>query len=199
MPRCIVICITAALTVLPGTASAQEDVGWLLAGAALGFGAHEGGHIVADVALGASPGVKAVSFGPLPFFAITHEAVSPPKEFVISSAGFWAQHVTSEVILTKHPRLRHQHAPVLKGMLAFNVLASTTYAIAAFSGIGPPERDTRGMAVSSHTPEPVIGAVVLAPAVLDALRYYYPETKWLRWVSRGVKAGGVLLVVRAVE
>jgi hypothetical protein len=41
--------------------------------------------------------------------------------------------------------------------------------------------------------------VILAPAVFDALRYYYPERAWLRWASRATKVGGVLFVVRAAQ
>ena len=191
--------MAALMAAFPRPASAQEDLGPFLAGAAIAFGVHEGAHIVADLSFGVPPRVERTTSGPVPFFAIVHDPVTPPREFVISSAGFWSQHLTSEIILTRHPELRRQHAPILKGMLAFNVLASATYAVAAFAGIGPDERDTRGMAVSSRTPEPVIGALVLAPAVLDAMRYYWPQMVWLRWASRGAKVGGVLLIVRAAQ
>jgi hypothetical protein len=186
------------LAIAPRSASA-EHAGHFLAGAAIGFGLHEAGHVVADLAFGATPGIRKVSFGPLPFFAITHEPVSPAREFTISSAGFWSQHLTSEIILTRHPALRREDAPMLKGVLAFNVLASTAYAVAAMARIGPPERDTLGMAVSSRVGEPVIGVFVLAPAALDALRYYLPEHEWLRWASRAAKISGALLIVRAAR
>jgi hypothetical protein len=39
--------------------------------------------------------------------------------------------------------------------------------------------------------------MVLAPAVFDALRYYKPDTRWLRWASRAAKAGSVLLLIKA--
>jgi hypothetical protein len=48
--------------------------------------------------------------------------VSPRREFAISSAGFWAQDLSSEWLLTKHPSLRDARAPVAKGVLAFNAL-----------------------------------------------------------------------------
>ena len=93
---------------------------------------------------------------------------------MISSAGFWVQHATSEWLLTRHPHLRREHAPFRKGLLAWNVLASAAYSGAAFARAGPPERDTRGMAMSLGVPEPWIGALILAPAVLDAVRYAHP-------------------------
>ena len=63
-----------------------------LAGGALAFGAHEGGHLVFDVIFDANPRIEGVHFGPFPFFAITHAAdLSPRREFTISSAGFWVQ------------------------------------------------------------------------------------------------------------
>ena len=63
-----------------------------LAGAAIGFGAHEAGHLLFDGIFNANPGVKKVSFHGMPFFAITHDNTLPPRqEFVIDSAGFWVQ------------------------------------------------------------------------------------------------------------
>jgi hypothetical protein len=84
----------------------------------------------------------------------------------------------------------------VKGLFAFNVLASVAYSTAAFLETGPEERDTRGMAESLRWKEPEIGALLLAPAVLDAIRYYRPGAKWAVWLSRGVKIGMVLLVIR---
>lgn len=187
--------------VLPPPAAAQSagEIARLLAGGALALGVHEAGHVTMDLALGATPGLNGVRFGPLPFFAITHEPVTPGREFAISSAGFWTQHASSELILSRRPNLRQEHAPVLKGMLAFNVLASVAYAGAAFARTGPPERDTRGMAVSAGVPEPAIGALLLIPAVADGARYYKPKATWLVWVSRAAKVGGAVLIVRAIE
>ena len=197
---------TTALALLlsaavPATTTAQSlsDAVKFLAGGAGGLALHEAAHVVADVAFAASPGVKKVTFGPIPFFAITHEPVSSGREFVISSAGFWMQHGINELVLTGRPALRHQHAPVLKGVVAFNVLTSVAYSIAAFTTAGPDERDTRGMAVSARVSEPVIGAVILAPAALDAARYFGRQNRWVVWGSRAAKIGGVLLVARAAR
>ena len=52
------------------------------------------------------------------------------------------------------------------------------------------------MAVASCTNEPWIGALVLAPAVLDVWRYFEPDAQWIVWMSRAVKVGAVLLIVR---
>jgi hypothetical protein len=188
------------LCCVPPSVSAQTtDVVWFFAGAALGLGFHESAHVIADEAFGADPGVRKVSAGFIPFFAITHEPVTPTKEFIISSAGFWAQHVGSDVVLSRHPRLREEHAPVLKGLLAFNVVTSVIYSGAAFIRRGPAERDTRGMALSAGVDEPWIGVTVLAPAVLDAARYYRPNSRVLRWASRAAKVGGALLIFKAAD
>ena len=188
-----------ALLCAPHAVCAQTiDVVRFFAGAALGLGFHESAHLIADEAFGANPGVRKVSAGFIPFFAITHEPVTPTKEFVISSAGFWAQHVGSEIVLSRHPQLREEHAPVLKGLLAFNVVTSVIYTGAAFARHGPAERDTRGIALSADVDEPWVGITILAPAVLDAARYYRPHSRLLRWASRAAKVGGTLLIVRAV-
>src|SRR5436190_13336621 len=55
-----------------------------LAGAAIGLGAHETGHLVFDGIFDAHPGIERVSFHGIPFFAITHDPnLSARKEFVI--------------------------------------------------------------------------------------------------------------------
>ena len=168
-----------------------------LAGGALGLVIHEGGHLIFDVVFDADPSIKGVTFGPFPFFAIMHRGdVSPRREFAISSAGFWMQELSSEWLLTKQPNLRDTSAPVAKGLLAFNVLNSVGYAIVAFARAGPYERDTRGMADSIGVDERAIGAVILAPAVLDAIRYFKPEARWAKWASRAAKVGSVMLIVK---
>ena len=197
----VAIVVLAASLTLPSTTSGQtlESGLKLIGGAAVGLGLHESAHVVADVASGVAPGWKKVTFGPLPFFAITHDAVSPGREFVISSAGFWMQHAINEHVFAVHPKLRDEHAPVLKGILAFNILTSMAYSGAAFAGTGPAERDTRGIAVSAGVDEPVIGAVILVPAILDTARYFGKDSRWIVWGSRAVKIGGALLVVKAIR
>lgn len=175
-------------------------VGLFVAGGALGLGAHEGGHLLVDVLFDAEPGVRGVNFHGIPFFAITHrDDLSPVREFTISSAGFWVQHAGSEWLLTRRPRLRDERAPVAKGLLAFNVLASAAYAGAAFSRTGPVERDTLGMSATADVDERWIGVVILTPAVLDAWRYFDPDSRAAVWLSRVAKVGGALLIVRAAR
>jgi hypothetical protein len=168
-----------------------------LSGGALAFVTHESGHLLFDAAFNGHAQLEEVHFGRVPFFAITHRPdLSPRREFAVSSAGFWTQEATSEWLLTKHPDLRHEHAPFAKGVLAFDVLTSAGYAIVAFAKAGPFERDTRGMASSIGIDERAIGAMVLAPAVLDAYRYLKPHERWAVWASRAAKAGRVLLILK---
>jgi hypothetical protein len=173
------------------------SVGEFLGGAAVGLGAHEAGHLFFDILFDADPGIKKVDFHGIPFFAITHSGdLSARQELIVSSAGFWVQHAGNEWLLTKRPNLRREHAPFMKGLLAFNVLASGVYAGAAFARTGPAERDTRGIAVSARIDEPWVGAMILVPAVLDSWRYFDPDAKWAVWASRAAKIGFVLLVFR---
>lgn len=184
----------------PSTADEHRAVDTVkfLAGGALGLAMHEGGHLVLDTVLDANPTIKGVRFGPFPFFAISHRAdISARREFAISSAGFWMQGLSSEWLLSRRPALRDSRSPTAKGVLAFNVLNSAGYACVAFARAGPFERDTRGMAESVGADERAIGALVLAPAVLDAIRYFKPDTRWAKWASRAAKAGSVLLVIKS--
>jgi hypothetical protein len=194
---CCLVLVSALA--LPRPAAAQKDIPLFLAGAAVGLAAHESGHLIVDAIVGADVDLKRVSAGPIPFFAITHQPVTPAREFAISSAGFWVQHATNELILTRRPHLRSESAPFIKGLVAFNVLTSIGYAVAAFTQAGPGERDTRGMAASARIDEPLIGAIVLAPAQIYGARYYRPETTWLKWASRATKVGGALLIIRAAN
>jgi hypothetical protein len=177
--------------------SAVKRIASFLTGGATGLGTHEAGHVIADLAFGETPGLRSVDFHGVPFFAITHGGGLPRRqEFTISSAGFWVQHAENEWLLHRRPNLRHERGAFAKGLFAFNVLASAAYAGAAFGKTGPEERDTRGMAGSARIDERAIGAMVLAPAVLDAWRYFHPETRWAVWASRGVKIGMLVLVAR---
>jgi hypothetical protein len=168
-----------------------------LGGGALALAAHESGHLLFNGIFDAHPGIKKVSFHGIPFFAITHDSgLSPRREVIIDSAGFWMQEAANELILSRRPNLRRERAPLLKGILAFNVLASVSYAGAAFARTGPLERDTRGMADALGWKEPWVGFLILVPAILDAVRYYHPEARWAAWGSRAAKIGGVVLVLR---
>jgi len=169
-----------------------------LGGALIGLGAHEAGHLLFDVGFDADPSLKRVDFHGIPFFAITHRPdLSPRRELAVSSAGFWVQHAGSEWILTRRSALRDEAAPLLKGILAFNVAASAAYAGAAFARTGPYERDTRGIADATGIDERWVGTLLLAPAALDAWRYFHPQSKRAAWASRGVKIGMLLLMVRS--
>jgi hypothetical protein len=177
--------------------SATANAVRFLAGGLAGLAAHESGHLLFDAVFDAHAGVKGVSFHGVPFFAITHDSGLPPRrEFVIDSAGFWVQEATNEVVLSRRPNLRHESAPFTKGVVAFNVLASVAYAGAAFARTGPVERDTRGMADALGVKEPYIGLLILAPAILDTVRYFHPEARWAMWGSRGAKMFGVVLVLK---
>jgi hypothetical protein len=177
--------------------SAGKRIASFLAGGAIGLGAHESAHVLADLALGERPGLRKVDFHGVPFFAITHRSGLPHwQEFTVSSAGFWVQHAENELLLDRRPQLRRQRAPLVKGVFAFNVLASIAYAGAAFAKTGPAERDTRGMAAAARLDERFVGTLLLAPALLDAWRYYHPSGRAAPWASRAVKVGLVLMVAR---
>ncbi len=202
--RCLLV---LALVLLAAPVSAQQEsapqesvaskFGKVMLGGAAGLGLHEGGHLVANWAFNEKVTVKKVDFKGIPFVALSHAPdLSPRREYVVSSAGFWAQYLYSEQILTHHPNLKDEPRPFLKGMLTFHVVTSLMYAGAAFGKIGPFERDTRGMAVSRRIGERWIGAMVLAPALLDLYRYFNPDAQWAAWTSRGVKMGSVALVLK---
>lgn len=144
-----------------------------LAGAAVGAGLHEAGHLAAGW---------------------QRYDVSRPRAVAATSAGFWAQHLTSETVLTRHPHLRSERSPFLKGVIAFHLVTSAGYTVLAMTQSGPPGRDTLDMSRSIGVNERWIGALVLAPAVVDGIRYLRPEARWAKWLSRGIKLGSVAVV-----
>jgi len=199
LPICLARAASAQeVTATPAQPDAHpvSDAVEFLAGGAVAFVVHEGGHLFFDTLFDAKPYVTTVHFGPIPFFAVTHETATPRQEFIISSAGFRTQEATSEWLLTSRPGIRGEHAPFAKGVLAFDVLTSIGYGAVGMFEAGPVERDTRGMASAIGVDERIIGAIVMAPALLDAYRYVRPESRWAVWASRTVKTGSVLLVLK---
>jgi hypothetical protein len=171
-----------------------------LAGAGVAFVSHESGHLAMNLIFQDHPYLSGVQFGPIPFFAVSHHDDIPKAQvFAVTSAGFWVQEAMNEWILGRHPHLRAEHRPMMKGALAFNVIMPAGYAIAGAFGFGPPERDPRSMADAARVSQPVIGMFVLVPALLDGYRYFHPEARWPAWVSRAVKIGSVALVLRATS
>jgi hypothetical protein len=161
------------------------DAGKFFAGAFTGLIGHEGGHYIANAAVGSKPYLKSVNYGPIPFFTIEpQQRLSRRDHFITASAGFNAQHIINEAVLTKHPRLIEEDEPFLKGLVTFNFWLTVGYAATAFAGTGPAERDTRGMADALGVNEPWVGAMILVPTALDTYRYKHPDAKWARTASR---------------
>jgi hypothetical protein len=132
-----------------------------------------GGHLIFDAIFDAGPTIEGVKFGPFLRFAITHRGdLSPRREFTISSAGFWMQDLSSEWLLTKQPRLRDAHAPVARAARVQRAELDRLRVLWRSPAPARSRRDTRGMAQSIGVDERAIGALVLAPAVFDAIRYF---------------------------
>jgi hypothetical protein len=196
--RCaLLVLITAAPAFAQQDQSGVEKFGKVLLGGAAGLGLHETGHLIANWAFEEKVRVKKVDYKGIPFFALSHAPdLSPRREYVVSAAGFWTQYLYSEHIFAHHPNLKNEESPFRKGMLTFHVVTSLVYAGAALGKTGPVERDTRGMATSRRIDERWIGAMVLAPALLDVYRFFNPDARWAAWTSRGVKMGSVALVLK---
>jgi len=166
-------------------------------GAFTGFLGHECGHLIANTALNTNFHLKGVKFAVIPFFTIEPgRELSPREHYITASAGFNAQHIINEWLLVRHPNLREEDKPFLKGLGTFNFWLTVGYAATAFAGYGPGERDTKGMADSLGWSEDSIGALILAPTLLDAYRYKHPQAKWAKHASRVTK---LLIIGLALE
>lgn len=157
---------------------------------------HEAGHYVANWSIGSHPYIKSVNYGPIPFFTIEpNRTLNKREHYITASAGFTGQHIVNEWLLTRHPNLKDEDKPFLKGLAAFNFWLTVGYAATAFAGTGPDERDTKGMADSIGWNEPYIGALILVPTALDTYRYKHPDAKWAKTASRVSKLAIVLLAL----
>lgn len=181
---------------MPGHAQARDavysrvqDWMWFAAGAAAGFLLHEGGHVAFDLVSGNEPHLKPVRLGPLPFFAISPQAIrSPGQLYGASMMGFFAEAVYTELIFASYPDLMHRHRPVAEGLLAFHCALDLGYALTGVLQIGPRESDVNSMARAAKVSPQAIGLMLVLPLVFDVLRYIKPEllrgNLWLSAVSR---------------
>ena len=161
-----------------------QDWLWFAAGAASGFVVHEVSHLSMDLFLGKSVKVEKTRLGPFPFFSLTACCnLSRDEEWMIASAGFVSQQMSSELILGLAPRLRAQRQAYLKGVLMFDILLSLGYAITGFANIGPPQSDVMTMARGMGVHPWKVGLMLTVPAVVDLVRYFAPEMTWAPWVS----------------
>jgi len=167
------------------------------------FGAflgHESGHFIANWSLGTDPYLMGVHYGPIPFFTIQPgKPMTNHQHYITASAGFNAQHLINEAVLTTHPNLMRENEPFLKGLTAFNFWLTMGYAVTAFAQSGPNERDTKGMADSLGWNEAWVGAMILVPTALDTYRYKHPDSRWAPTASRLSKLAIIFLAGAAKD
>jgi len=184
--------------------SGPASVALFLSGAATAFLAHEGCHVAANLGLGLVPRVDEVRFlGAIPFFSISpplrcdeagcrREDGSPfgpgrAGTFGIVAAGLQCQQIANEVILSTEPWLLRHEAPFRKGVLALDVLLSFGYAFADWAGLEPEVGDLSSMGRLSGLPREAVAAAIFVPAVLDLVRFLFPDARWLPWAARASK------------
>ena len=130
-----------------------------------------------DAAFDAEPGAEARVVRPASRSSRSPTSRSDRRqEFTISSAGFWVQHATSEWLLTRRPHLRDRARPVRQGRARMERARPRSPTAAPRSRVPARRNATRAAWPSrSALPKPWIGALVLAPAVLDTVRYARPQ------------------------
>ncbi len=182
----VVLLASGARAELPPEASFRrwQDYFWFAGGAATAFVVHEVSHLSMDLFLGKKVNVEKVKLGPFPFFSLTACCnLSRDEEWLIASAGFVSQQMSSELILSLAPRLRAERRPFLKGVLMFDILLSVGYAISGFANAGPPSSDVMTMSRAMQVEPWKIGLMLTAPAVIDLVRYFAPNLSFAPWVS----------------
>lgn len=164
------------------------DYGWFALGALTAFVVHEGSHLTLDAVLRTHPTIEPVRLGRVPFFAIQPNRVRSDRQlYAIAMMGFLAEAITDDIVLTRRPHLRSNHAPFLEGMLGFNTGLDVGYSITGLANVGPPQSDVNSMARAARIPRWAVGLMLLVPAAFDVVRYVEPEAKWAPWVSRGAR------------
>lgn len=161
-----------------------QDWFWFAGGAASAFIVHEVSHLTMDAMLGKTVHVEKVQLGPFPFFSLTACCnLTRNEEWIIASAGFVSQQMTSELILQLAPSIRQQRRPFLKGVLMFDILLALGYAVTGFANIGPPSSDVMTMSRAMQVEPWRIGLMLTIPATVDLVRYFAPELGFAPWVS----------------
>lgn len=161
-----------------------QDWFWFAGGAATAFVVHEVSHLTMDMMLGKTVHVEKVQLGPFPFFSLTSCCnLTRNEEWIIASAGFVSQQMTSELILQLAPSIRQQRRPFLKGVLMFDILLSVGYAVTGFANLGPPSSDVMTMSRAMQVEPWRIGLMLTIPATVDLIRYFAPELGFAPWVS----------------
>jgi hypothetical protein len=165
----------------------------LLGGAATGLVAHEGGHIVFGAIFGAHPSIKALRYGPIRFFRIDHDAVTPKEEFVITSAGFWCNTLARSG-LHRAPESSPRVVAV-QGDPRVQSRDVCDAATAAFGQFGPP-RHARHRRTYDDGKDAGAGCRRTHPRAgrTDGWRYLHPDAR--RRASRAAKIGMALLTLR---
>lgn len=191
---CLWLVLSSVLCTGPARAAPPEhdyrrvsDWALLAAGAAIGFVAHEAGHLTFDLAVGNEPEFRRVELGPFPFFAIAPtQPTSDNSRYTMAMMGFLVEAAYTEGIFARNPELRYHHRPLLEGMLAFHVALDFGYAFTGFLGVGPAESDVNTMARAAGIPSWAMGMMLFTPLVFDVLRYVRPDTRrWSMWVGMG--------------
>jgi hypothetical protein len=80
-------------------------------------------------------------------------------------------------------------------MLALNTLTSIGYVVADRLGWEPPTGDVRGLSRDTGVSRDAVAALVVGVAVIDLVRYFRPEARWLAWLSRAAKVATTGLVL----
>jgi hypothetical protein len=163
----------------------RSDPAPYFAGAFVGLLGHESGHLLANWALDDDPWFKRVDFASIPWFTIEPGRKLDDREhYFTASAGFNAQFLVNEWLLTTRPNLAQEDDPFRKGVAQFNFWLGMGYVATALAGYGPEQRDIKGMADSLGWSEECMALTVLTPTLLDAYRYKHPDARWARDASR---------------
>ena len=108
----------------------------------------------------------------------------------LAYSGIFTMNITNEVLLTRHPDLIDRDRPFQKGMFFSNIFIPLFY---TFKGYDDPNSDLLLVQRSTGLDRWQVNAMVIVPAALDVYRYYHPEKKKLRRISRIAKLIPVII------
>lgn len=155
------------------------DAAGFIGGAAVAYGIHEGGHIVAARITGTRLTWETCTDNQL-FEYIPPYDISKGDGIALYSAGIIAQEISSEVILRAHVR----HTPLVRGIMAWNVANPIAYATSFWflNGHGDLDgiRDCAGRKTAN-----LVAAGMVAVAVWQGVRFFGEETWAPTWMTSG--------------
>jgi len=173
----------AAQAWVPGETTLHRPARWL-EGVATGVAVHELGHVLTAKATGHGVALDGASI-------VYTDTLSPADHLALASAGFQAQWLLSETLLSEHEMIdpNGRLSEFKTGMVCGHLIITTAYLVALRNH---PQGDIPGMSQASGVSRDKLMLYVAVPAALDTWRLLGKNVpNWVPRLSMTMKGIGI--------